>query len=313
MRSGLVFFFGNSNPLLAQRVCSCLDLAPGKALVGRFSDGEVRVELGQGVRGLDVYVFQSTCPPVNDNLIELMVLMDAIKRASARRVNLVIPYYGYGRQDQKDKPRVSLTSRMVADMLSVAGASRVIAIDLHSAQIQGFFDIPVDNLSGTEILLKDLRKSLRGDEIVVAPDAGGVQRARTFASKLKVDLAIMDYRGRSSSTFSCIVGDVRNRRVIILDDMVDTGDTIVRAAEGVKAAGADLVDAYCVHAILSQNAIEMIESSPLGTLTVTDTIPLHERAIQSSKIRTVSIAEMLAEAIRRVHMGESLNSLFEEF
>lgn len=278
--------------------------------MGRFSDGEVRVEIGENVRGADVYVLQSTCPPVNENLVELLVIMDALKRASARRINTVIPYYGYGRQDQKDKPRVSLSAKMVADLLVVAGASRVITIDLHADQIQGFFNIPVDHLFGTDVLLSDLKSSLQGNEVIVAPDSGGVERARTFASRLKADLAIMDYRGGGAGPYSQIVGDVRGRRVVILDDMVDTARTLIRAVEGAAAAGAASVEAYCVHALLSGSAVEKIESSPLQSLTVTDTIPLRESAMGCEKIRTVSVAPMLAEVIRRVHYEESVSSLF---
>ncbi len=310
MRGRIVLITGNSNLPLAHKVCSHLGVAPGQALIGRFSDGEVRVEIGENVRGRDVYVLQSTCPPVNENLIEMLVIMDALKRASARRINAVIPYYGYGRQDQKDKPRVSLSAKMVADLLTVAGATRVITIDLHADQIQGFFTIPVDRLFGSEVLLSDAESNRHGDEIVVAPDAGGVERSRTFAKYLKAGLAIMDYRGADAAPFSRIVGDVKGRRVIILDDMVDTGRTLVRAAEGAMAAGAASVDAYCVHGLFSGNAVEKLEESPLNSLTVTDTVPLGTKAARSGKIRTVTVALLLAEVIRRVHYEESVSSLF---
>ncbi len=310
MRSRIVLFTGNSNPPLAHKVCFHLGVPPGQALVGRFSDGEVRVEVGGNVRGMDVYVIQSTCPPVNENLIELLVLIDALKRASARRINVIVPYYGYGRQDKKDKPRVALTAKMVADLFSVAGAGRVITLDFHANQIQGFFNIPVDHLSGIEVLLEDVRNNQVGGEIVVAPDSGGVERARRFASRLEVDLALMDYRGAETTPESYIVGDVRGRRVIILDDMVDTGRTLLRAVDGARAAGAAVVDAFCVHAVLSGGAVEAVEESPLRSLTVTDTIPLSLKAEQCSKIRTVSVAPLLAEVVRRVHYEESLSSLF---
>jgi ribose-phosphate pyrophosphokinase len=279
-------------------------------LVGRFSDGEVRVEIHENVRGMDVFVLQSTCPPVNENLMELLVMIDALKRASARRINAVTPYYGYGRQDEKEKPRVPITAKMVADLLTVAGANRLLPIDLHADQIEGFFKIPVDHIPGTEILLQDAEKDLRGDEVVMAPDAAGVGRAREFARGLKVDLVIVDHRGTSDLPYSRIVGDVKGRRVIILDDMVDTGRTLVRACEGAIAAGAAIVDAYCVHGIFSGIAVESLESSPVRSVTVTDTVPLLERASRSKKIRTVSIAPMLAKVIQMVHDEESVSALF---
>lgn len=310
MRGRIVFIAGNSNLPLAHKVCAYLGAAPGQALVGRFSDGEVRVEIGENVRGRDVYVLQSTCPPVNENLIELLVIIDALKRASARRINAVIPYYGYGRQDQKDKPRVSLSAKMVADLLTVAGATRVITVDLHADQIQGFFTIPVDHLFGTEVLLDDAEAGRRGDEILVAPDSGGVERSRTFAKCLKAGLAIMDYRRAEAASYSRIVGDVKGHRVIILDDMIDTGRTLIRAAEAAVAAGAASVEAYCVHGLFSGGCVEKIETSALKSLTVTDTVPLSPRAAQCGKIRTVTVASLLAEVIRRVHYEESVSSLF---
>lgn len=311
MRSkALIVISGNSNPKLSQSVCSSLGLALGRALVGRFSDGEVRVEINQNVRGLDLYVIQSLCPPVNENLIELLVLIDALKRASARRINVVIPYYGYGRQDQKDKPRVSITAKVVADLLTVAGLNRLVTIDLHANQIQGFFNVPVDHLYGTEVLLEDAKNNLRGDDAVVAPDAGGVERARVFAQRLHVDLAIMDHRGTEGSPSSCIVGDVKDRPVMILDDMVDTGQTLVRTAKAAQAAGASSIDAYCVHAVLSGGAVRRIERSPIRSLTVTDTIPHSAEAASSKKLRTVTIAPLLAEVIKRVHNEDSVSSLF---
>jgi len=287
-----------------------LGIRPGKLLVSRFSDGEIRVEISENVRGKDIYVLQSTCPPVNENLMELLVVMDALKRASALRVNAIIPYYGYGRQDQKDKPRVAIAAKVVADLLSVAGADRVITIDLHADQIQGFFTVPVDHLFGTFVFINALRGDLRGDEIVVAPDAGGVERARLFASRLKLDLALMDYRKNGAA--ARIVGNVKGRRIIILDDMIDSGRTVIRTAEVAKAAGADIVDACSVHAVLSGDAVEKIVSSPIRTLMVTDTIPLSQSAEQCEKIVTVSISPMLAEVVKRVHFDESISSIFAE-
>lgn len=309
MHSRPMVFSGGSNPSLVQNVCTCLRILPGQALTGRFSDGEVRVEVYENVRGMNVFALQSTCPPVNENLMELLVLIDALKRASARTVNAVIPYYGYGRQDLKEKPRVPLSGRMVADLVTVAGANRLITIDLHADQIQGFFSIPVDHLSGTEVFLADLKRDLRGDEVIVAPDAAGVARARAFASRLNVSLAIMDFRGAEYLSSTRIVGEIEGRRVIVVDDMVDTGRTLVRAAESAKAQGAAIVDACCVHPILSGSAVDDIESSPLRYLMVSDTVPLSEGAGRCSKIRVVSIAPLLAEAIRRVDREESVSSL----
>lgn len=310
MQSRIIIVSGNSNLPLAHKVCSALGVEPCKAIVGRFSDGEVRVEIGENVRGMDVFVIQSTCPPVNENLIEFLVMIDALKRASARRINTVIPYYGYGRQDQKDKPRVSIPSKMVADLLMVAGADRVMAVGLHADQIEGFFKIPVDHLFVSQVFLEDLKSRMEGGEIVVAPDAGGVERARRFAKWLKLDLAIMDHRGTKDEPYSRMVGDVRGRRVIILDDMVDTGRTLIQTAKSAEVAGAATIDAYCVHAILSGGASERIDTSPIRSLTVTDTVPLSTKVSQRSKIRTVSVAPILAEVIRRVHYEESVSSLF---
>jgi ribose-phosphate pyrophosphokinase len=281
-----------------------------QALVGRFSDGEVRIEIHENVRGMDVFVLQSISPPVNDNLLELLVMVDALKRASANRINVVVPYYGYGRQDQKEKPRVPITAKVVADLLTAAGAHRLVTIDLHSEQIQGFFRIPVDHLSATEVLLEDLRLRLRGDEIVVAPDANGVPRARSFADRLKVDLAIMDYRRTGGEPYVQIVGNVKKRRVVILDDMINTGRTLERTAQGAVLAGAASVEAYGVHALLSENAVRRLEESSLDVVTVTDSVALSAEAVSSRTIRSVSIAPLLAEAVRRIHYEESLSAMF---
>ncbi len=311
MWSRLTLFTGNSNPALAERVCSRLGIRPGKALISRFSDGEVRVEICENVRGKDIYVMQSTCQPVNENLIELLVIMDALKRASVRRINVVIPYYGYGRQDQKEKPRVPLAARMVADLLSVAGADRLITIDLHADQIEGFFDIPVDHLFGSIALSDALKDKIRGDEIVVTPDAGGAERARLFAARLKLDLALMDYR-EENGHHPRIVGNVKGKKVIICDDLVDTGRKILRTARAALLAGAETVDCCVVHPVLSGTSVESIESSPIRKLMVTDTIPLSDSASACKKIQTVSIASMLAEVIKRVHFEEPLSPMFCE-
>jgi len=311
MWSRLTLFAGNSNAALADKVCSRLGIGPGKALITRFSDGEVRVELGENVRGKDTYVLQSTCPPVNENLMELLVIIDALKRASAQRINAIIPYYGYGRQDQKEKPRVPLSARVVADLLSVAGADRVITIDLHADQIQAYFDIPVDHLLGTIVLSDALKEEIRGDEIVLAPDSGGAERARLFASRLKLDLALMDYR-EENGAYPKIVGNVQSKKVIILDDLIDTARTVLRTTNAAKAAGAATVEVCAVHPVLSGASVEMIESSPITKLMVTDTIPLSESARACKKIRTVSIAPMLADVVKRVHFEESISSIFNE-
>ena len=281
----------------------------GRTLITRFSDGEIRVEVGENVRGKDTYVIQSTCPPVNENLMELLVIMDALKRASAKRINVVIPYYGYGRQDQKEKPRVPLAAKVVADLLSVAGADRVITIDLHADQIQGFFDIPVDHMFGTIVLSDALAGEMRGNGIVVAPDSGGAERARLFASRLKLEMALMDYR-EENGHYPRIVGNVKGKRVIILDDLIDTGRTILRTAKAAVLAGAETVEVCAVHPVLSGPALENIEASPIRRIMVTDTIPLSEGARACEKIHIVSIAPMLAEVIKRVYFEEQLSPLF---
>jgi ribose-phosphate pyrophosphokinase len=311
MWSRLTLFAGNSNAALTDKVCSRLDIGLGKALITRFSDGEVRAEIGENVRGKDTYVLQSTCPPVNENLVELLVIIDALKRASARRINAIIPYYGYGRQDQKDKPRVPLAAKVVADLLSVAGANRVITIELHAEQIQGFFDIPVDHLFGTVVLAGALKEEIKGGEIVIAPDSGGTERARLFASRLKLDLALMDYR-EENGTYPRIVGNVKGKKVIILDDMIDTGRTVLRTTSAAIGAGAETVEVWAVHPVLSGDSVERIDSSPITKLVVTDTIPLRESARACEKIRTVSIAPLLAEVVKRVHFEESISSICNE-
>jgi ribose-phosphate pyrophosphokinase len=309
MWSRFTLFSGNSNPGLADKVCSELGAGLGRVLITRFSDGEIRVEVGENVRGKDTYVMQSTCPPVNENLMELLVMMDALKRASARRINAVIPYYGYGRQDQKEKPRVPLSAKVVADLLSVAGADRVITIDLHADQIQGFFEIPVDHMFGTIVLSDALDREIRGNGIVVAPDSGGAERARLFASRLKLDMALMDYR-EGNGHLPRIVGNVKGKRVIILDDLVDTARTILRTSEAAVLAGAETVEVCAVHPVLSGPALKNIEASPIRRIMVTDTIPLSESARACEKIHIVSIAPMLAEVVRRVHFEEQLSPLF---
>jgi ribose-phosphate pyrophosphokinase len=312
IRGSMKIFGGNSNPALHQAICDTLDVPPGRALVGSFSDGEVRVEIHENVRGKDVYLLQSTCRPINQNIVELLVLIDAVKRASAWRINVVVPYYGYGRKDQKDRPRVPITAKLVADLMSVAGAHRIIAVDLHANQIQGFFNIPVDNLFAAKVLLQDLQERFGSDAVIVAPDAGGVERARAFAKRLSADLAIIDrrYGGEQGGNAWRMVGDVRGRTVVILDDMIDTGKTLIRAIESAITAGATEIHAHCVHPVLSGGVIDKLEHAPLASLTVTDTIPLFSDAAACRKIRVISVAPLLAEAIRRVHNEESVSSLF---
>lgn len=309
MSDQIKVFSCRANPALTEDVCRHLGIEPGQAFVDRFQDGEVRVEIKENVRGMDAFVIQSTCPPVDDNLVELLVMIDALKRASVRRVTAVIPYYGYGRRSQKEEPRVPISAKVVADLLTVAGARHVVAVDLHADQIEGFFDIPVDHLAGTEVLFEDLKQRLRGDEIIVAPDANGVPRARTFAKLLNVDLAIMDYRGDGPSTESRIVGRVKGRRVIVVDDMVSTGRTLERVSMGAMAAGAESVEALCVHAVLSDRSWRRIDNLPLTCVTVTDTVPLPLEIRAGSKIRVVSVAPMLAQAIQCIHVDASMASM----
>jgi ribose-phosphate pyrophosphokinase len=312
MRGILKLFGGNSSLALLQAICDILDVPVGRALVSSFSDGEVRVEIHENVRGKDVYLVQSTGHPINRNIMELLVLIDAVKRASAFRINVVIPYYGYGRKDQKDRPRVPITAKLMADLLTVAGAHRIIAVDLHANQIQGFFNIPVDNLFAAKVLLQDLQERFGSDAVIVAPDAGGVERARAFAKRLNADLAIIDrrYGDEQGGNAWRVVGDVRGRSIVILDDMIDTGRTLMRAMETTIASGASEVHAYCVHPVLSGSAVDKLENAPVASLTVTDTIPLSTQAAACGKIRVISVAHLLAEAIRRVHNEESVSSLF---
>lgn len=305
MKGEPLIFGGNSNPELVRNLCRCYGIPPGKILVQRFSDGEVRVEIQESVRGRDVFAVQSTCPPVNEHIVELLVMLHTFRRASAARITAVLPYYGYGRQDQKERPRVPIAARLVADLLTVAGADRVVAIDLHADQLEGFFDVPVDHVRGTEILLESVRSRMQGGEIVVSPDAAGVERAREFARGLKVDLAIMDQRGPEHSRHSRIVGDVRGRRVIILDDIVDTGKTLFHASREAKAAGAVTVEACCVHGVFSGDCVERLKTTPLDLLTVTDSIPLCEKARGWPKIKIVSVAPALAGVVRNIHSEEA--------
>ena len=311
----LMVFTGNANPKLAGDVASYLDIHLGRANVGRFSDGEVMVEILENVRGKDVFVLQSTCAPTNDNLMEVMVMVDALKRASAGRITAAMPYFGYARQDRRPRSaRVAITAKVVADMLSSAGVNRLLTMDLHSDQIQGFFDIPVDNIYASPILLSDVWKNNYPDLIVVSPDVGGVVRARALAKQLDADLAIIDKRRPKPNVAKVmnIIGDVVGRTCLIMDDMVDTANTLCEAANALKEKGAARVIAYCTHPVLSGPAIERINGSALDELVVTDTIPLGEEARNCKRIRQLSVAELLAETMRRINAEESVSSLFVE-
>ena len=309
----LMVFTGNANPKLAADVVKRLNISLGRATVGRFSDGEVNVELLEHVRGRDVFVLQSTCVPTNDSLMELMVLVDALKRASAGRITAAIPYFGYARQDRRPRSaRVAITAKVVANMLQAAGVDRVLTVDLHADQIQGFFDIPVDNVYATPILLGDIWKKRYDNLMVVSPDVGGVVRARALAKRLECDLAIIDKRRPKANVSEVmhIIGDVEGRTCIIMDDMVDTAGTLCKAADALKNHGAARVLAYCTHPVLSGSAVERIKESVLDELVVTDTIPLRDDAKACGKIRQVSIAELLAETMLRISTESSVSSLF---
>ena len=306
-------FSGNSNKKLAEDICTKLGIALGKANVATFSDGETRVEINENVRGMDVFIIQSTCPPVNDHVMELLILIDAMKRASADRVTAVIPYYGYARQDRKVAPRAPISAKLVADLITSAGANRVLSVDLHAGQIQGFFNIPVDNLFATPILLKYMASNFANNLVVVSPDTGGVERARAFAKRLDATLAIIDKRreGPNESQVMNIIGNVKDKRVIILDDMIDTAGTMVQAAAALEAEGATEVVACCTHSVLSGPAIDRIDDSNLKEIIVTDAIPLHERAKAcKKKITVLPVSGFLSEAVRRIYYNDSVSSLF---
>ncbi|QWT46650.1 ribose-phosphate pyrophosphokinase [Azospira inquinata] len=311
----LMVFTGNANPKLASHVVDRLGLPLGRAKVGRFSDGEVSVEIEEHVRGHDVFVLQSTCAPTNDNLMEILVLVDALKRASARRITAAIPYFGYARQDRRSRSaRVPIAAKLVADLLTAAGVSRVMTMDLHAEQIQGFFDIPVDNIYGLPIMLEDIRKHSYDNLMVVSPDHGGVVRARSLAKRMECDLAIIDKRRPKANVAEVanIIGDVRDRTCLIMDDIVDTAGTLCKAATALKEKGAKRVLAYCTHPVLSGPAVERVNSSDLDELVVTDTIPLRDEAANCSRIRQLSVADLLAETIRRISNEDSVSSLFIE-
>ncbi|KFE72258.1 ribose-phosphate pyrophosphokinase [Hyalangium minutum] len=307
-------FSGSSNPGLAQRICEYLKRPLGKATVDRFSDGEIHVEIGENVRGNDVFIIQSTCPPANDHLMELLIMCDALKRASAGSINAVIPYYGYARQDRKVAPRTPITAKLIADMLETAGVNRVVSMDMHAGQIQGFFNIPSDHLYGSPVFIEDLRKRFPDPQemVLVSPDAGGVERARAYSKRLNTGLAIIDKRRPrpNASEVMNLIGDVNGKDAVLLDDMVDTAGTLAQAASALKDKGARRVVAYAVHPILSGPAIQRITDSVLEEVVVTDTVPLAPNAQACPKIRVLTTERLFGEAIARIHRADSLSSLF---
>jgi len=306
-------FSGNSNPVLAKRICDYLNVPMGGAKVKTFSDGEIQIEIQENVRLKDIFVIQSTCNPVNDNLVELLLMIDAFNRSSARRITAVIPYFGYARQDKKVAPRVPISAKLVADLISTAGADRVITMDLHAGQIQGFFSIPVDNLFAAPVTLKHIKTNFDQEKLViVSPDAGGAERARAFAKRLGAGLAIIDKRRSAPNVAKAmsVVGDVQDKVAMILDDMADTAGTLTQAANAIMEHDAREVHAVCSHAVLSGPAVDRIAESPLNSLIVTDTIPLSDKAAVCDKIEVLSIAELVGEAIIRSATGDSVTSLF---
>jgi ribose-phosphate pyrophosphokinase len=308
----IVIFSGNSNPNLTRKICSYLDIPYGGAKVKTFSDGEIQIEIHDNVRARDVFIVQSTCTPVNDNLIELLLMIDALKRSSASRITAVIPYFGYSRQDRKVAPRVPISAKLVADLLTVAGTNRIITMDLHAGQIQGFFDIPVDNLYAAPLLLDYIRNNFTGRLAIISPDAGGVERARAFAKRLEADLAIIDKRRvkANEAMAMAVIGDVKDKTCIILDDMADTAGTLVEAADAIIGNGAREVHACITHPVLSGPAVDRIQKSKLKSVVVTDTIPLKAAAVETGKIKSLTVAELVGEAIIRSHTGDSVTSLF---
>jgi ribose-phosphate pyrophosphokinase len=313
MDNKIKIFSGNSNRELAEKICAGLSLPLGKANVKNFSDGEVMVEVNENVRGRDTYVVQSTCAPTNNNLMELLIMMDALKRASAATITAVIPYYGYARQDRKVAPRTPITSKLVADLITTAGADRVVTVDLHAGQIQGFFNIPVDNLYAAPVILENLRQRFPYNNLVmVSPDAGGTERARAFAKRLGCTLAVIDKRrtGPNVAEVMHLIGDVKDKTAIILDDMIDTAGTLTQAARALKEHGAKSIFACATHGVLSGPAIDRINDSEIEAVVITDTIPLGDKAERTTKVKVLSVAGLLAEAIRRIHGDESVSSLF---
>jgi ribose-phosphate pyrophosphokinase len=313
MLKTLAMFSGSANLPLAEEICGYLEVPLGKVKVSRFSDGETFVEIGENVRGVNCFVVQPTSHPVNENLMELLITIDALRRSSAGSIIAIIPYFGYARQDRKVKPRTPITAKLVADLISAAGADRVLSMDLHAGQIQGFFNVPVDHLYAMPILLSELSKRYRGPEtVVVSPDAGGVERARAFSKRLEASLAIIDKRRPQANQAEVmnVIGDVKGKDAILVDDMVDTAGTLTKAAAAVLASGARTVSAAATHGVLSGPAIDRLQESCISHLFVTNTVPLGERARSCDKIQQLSVARLLGEAIKRIHHGDSISSLF---
>jgi ribose-phosphate pyrophosphokinase len=313
MIKALTIFSGNGNRELAESICRCVEARPGQSEVTTFSDGEIFAEIGENVRGVNCFVVQSTCQPANNNLMELLIMIDALKRASAGSIVAVMPYFGYARQDRKVKPRTPISAKLVADLITTAGADRVLTVDLHAGQIQGFFDIPVDHLYAMPVMIDHLKNQFLGkDTVIVSPDAGGVERARAYSKRLNATLAIIDKRREKANVSEVmnIIGDVRGKDAVLVDDIIDTAGTLTHAARALADAGARTVSACCSHAVLSGPAIERLENSPLQTLIVTDTIPLSPAGKQCKKIQQLSVARLLGEAIKRIHHGDSISSLF---
>jgi len=314
MSRELKIFSGNANPALAHEICAYLGTKLGEATVASFSDGEIRVKIEENVRGGDVFVVQSSCQPVNDSLMELLIVIDALKRSSANRITAVIPYFGYARQDRKDQPRVPISAKLVADLISTAGTDRVLTMDLHAGQIQGFFNVPVDHLYALPVLLDYITKQMVkvSDLVVVSPDAGGVERARAFAKRLEANLAIIDKRreGPNQTAIMNIIGDVAGKSALLLDDMIDTAGTIVKGAQACMDHGAREVWAACTHAVLTGPALDLIQRSCLKQVIVTNSIPLRGKEQSCPKLHQLSVAPLLGEAIRRIHEDESVSSLF---
>ena len=312
MPQGIKLFSGNANKELAIEIADFLGISLGDASVSTFNDGELMVQINENVRGMDVFVIQPTCTPVNHNIMELLLMIDALRRASAGRITAVIPYYGYARQDKKVQPRVPISARLVANLISVAGANRVLTVDLHVGQIQGFFDIPVDHLYASPVLLDYIRNKYSNNTVIVSPDAGGVERARAFAKRLQASLAIIDKRREKANVSEVmnVIGDVTNKDAILLDDMIDTAGTITQAVSAIKEKGAKRIIAACTHAVLSGPSLERINESGLEEVIVTNTIPMDSKQKKCKKLTVLSIAPLLGEAIRRIHEESSISSLF---
>jgi ribose-phosphate pyrophosphokinase len=308
----LKIFTGSANPALAEELCGCLGIPLGKASLRQFADGEIYLQIQENVRGADVFVVQPTCPPVDRHLMELLLMMDALKRSSAERITAVLPYYGYARQDRKDKPRVPISAKLIASLIERAGADRILALDLHAAQIQGFFDVPVDHLFAAPVMIEYFKPQETPHLTVVSPDAGGVERARAFAKRLKVPLAIIDKRREDVNVAEVmhIIGRVRGRNCLIVDDLIDTAGTLVKATEALLEKGAISVSACATHAVLSGPALERIESSQLKEVVLTNSIPLSEEARRSSKVRSLSVGKLLATGVQSIHEETSISVLF---